>query len=120
MLPTSNSTFESKSSFNSPTLGIIGCGNIGGRQAANFLAHGYSVYVYDINRDRMVGLQSLGAHIAESCAELATHCDIIFTALPTPDDVIEAVLAGEQNLTQGLRPGSIYIDITTNCYRKLT
>ncbi|WP_324611087.1 NAD(P)-dependent oxidoreductase [Moorena producens] len=48
MLP-SNSTSERESTLNHPTIGIIGCGNIGGRQAANFLAHGYSVYVYDIN-----------------------------------------------------------------------
>ena len=31
-----------------------------------------------------------------------------------PADVIMAVLEGEQNLSQGLRPGSIYLDITTN------
>lgn len=114
MLPTSNNSLESASSPNYPTLGIIGCGNIGGRQAANFLAYGYSVWVYDVDKDRMAQLQSQGARIAESCAELATHSDIIFTALPTPDNVIEAVLEGERNLTQGLRTGSIYIDITTN------
>lgn len=97
-----------------PTLGIIGCGNIGGRQAANFLAHGYQVHVYDINPERMAELQSLGAGITHSCAELATRSEVIFTALPTPADVIAAVLEGEQNLSQGLRPGSIYVDITTN------
>ncbi|EAW37594.1 NAD(P)-dependent oxidoreductase [Lyngbya sp. PCC 8106] len=109
-----NSTSQTESPLNYPTLGIIGCGNIGKRQAANFLAHGYSVYVYDINPARMAQLQSLGAHITHSCAELATHCEVIFTALPTPSDTIKAVLEGEQNLSQGLRSGSIYIDITTN------
>ncbi|WP_293072168.1 MULTISPECIES: NAD(P)-binding domain-containing protein [unclassified Moorena] len=48
MLPINN-TSDRESTLNYPTIGIIGCGNIGGRQAANFLAHGYSVYVYDIN-----------------------------------------------------------------------
>ncbi|NER05178.1 MAG: NAD(P)-dependent oxidoreductase [Okeania sp. SIO3C4] len=110
----SNSTSKSKAPTNYRTLGIIGCGNIGGRQAANFLAHGYSVYVYDINPDRMAELQSLGAHITHSCAEVATCSEIIFTSLPTPTDVITAVLEGEHSLIQGLRPGSIYIDITTN------
>jgi len=98
----------------SPTLGIVGCGNMGGQQAANFLAHGYSVCVYDINRESMAQLQSLGATTTQSCAELAACSEIIFTALPTPGDVITAVLEGEQNLTQGLRPGSIYVDISTN------
>jgi len=109
-----NSISHTESPLNYPILGIIGCGNIGKRQAANFLAHGYSVYVYDINPARMTQLHSLGAHITQSCAELATHCEVIFTALPTPSDVIKAVLEGKQNLSQGLRPGSIYIDITTN------
>jgi 3-hydroxyisobutyrate dehydrogenase-like beta-hydroxyacid dehydrogenase len=101
-------------SLNHVTLGIIGCGNIGRQQAANFLAQGYSVYVYDINPERMVKLQSLGAHICHSCAELAAYSEVIFTALPTPADVIIGVLEGEQNLSQGLRRGSIYVDITTN------
>ena len=113
MLP-SNSTCETKSPLDYPTLGIIGCGNIGGQQAANFLAHGYSVYVYDINPEPMAKLQSLGAHITHSCAELATYSEVIFTSLPTPSDVIAAVLEGEKNLSQGLRPGNVYVDITTN------
>ncbi|MGB3514255.1 MAG: NAD(P)-dependent oxidoreductase [Microcoleaceae cyanobacterium] len=113
-MSSSNSTLETESPLNYPTLGIIGCGNIGGRQAANFLAHGYSVYVYDINQDRMTELQSLGAKITNSCAEIAAYSEIIFTSLPTPADVVQAVLEGEQNLSQGLRSGSVYIDITTN------
>ncbi|MEQ8535991.1 MAG: NAD(P)-dependent oxidoreductase [Coleofasciculus sp. D1-CHI-01] len=106
----------SKTEFhpNSPSIGIIGCGNIGGKQAANFLDHGYSVYVYDLDQDSMAQLQSLGAKITQSCAEVATCSDIIFTALPTPDDVITAVLEGEQNLSQGLQSGSVYVDISTN------
>jgi 3-hydroxyisobutyrate dehydrogenase-like beta-hydroxyacid dehydrogenase len=112
LLSNSNSTTES--SLNRPTLGIIGCGNIGGRQAANFLAHGYEVYVYDINSDSMAKLQSLGARITHSCAELATCSEVIFTSLPTPVEVMSAVMEGEQNLCQGLQPGSVYVDITTN------
>ena len=67
---------------NYSTIGIIGCGNIGGKQAANFLDHGYSVYVYDLDQDSMAQLQSLGAKTTQSCAELATYSEIIFTALP--------------------------------------
>ncbi|WAN70091.1 NAD(P)-dependent oxidoreductase [Moorena producens JHB] len=62
----------------------------------------------------MAQLQPLGACIVESCAELATYAEIIFTALPTPADVITAVLEGPKNLSQGLRSGSVYIDLTTN------
>lgn len=112
-MSSSNST-KTASPCKYPTLGMIGCGNIGGKQAANFLAHGYTVYVYDINRDSMEKLQSLGAQVTQSCAELASCSEVIFTALPTPADVMSAVLEGEQNLSQGLQPGSVYVDITTN------
>lgn len=111
---TSNSNSKTKHSLNPPTLGIIGCGNIGGRQAANFLAQGYEVYVYDINPDSMAQLQPLGAHITDSCAEVAISSQVIFTSLPTPTDVMSAVMECEDNLCQGLQPGSVYVDITTN------
>ena len=103
-----------ESSLNYPILGIVGCGNIGGRQAANFLALGYLVYVFDLDRDRMAKLESLGARTSKTCAELASCSEIVFTSLPTPADVTKVVLEGEDNLSQGLREGSVYIDITTN------
>ncbi len=103
-----------KISDNYPILGIVGCGNIGGRQAANFLARGYSVYVFDIDRERAAKLKSIGARVTNSCAELAKCSEVIFTSLPTPADVIAAVLEGEDNLSQEVREGSIYIDLTTN------
>lgn len=110
----SNSTLGNKSPLNHPSIGIVGCGNIGGKQAANFLAHGYSVYIYDISPDSMTKLHGLGARITHSCNDLATCSDIVFSCLPTPADVITAVLEGENNLSQGLRSGSVYVDMTTN------
>ncbi len=103
-----------KSNLVHPIIGLIGCGNIGGKQARNFLAHGYQMYVYDINPDRMTELQQLGAQITHSCTEVGERCDLVFTALPTPTDVMEVVLDGKKNLSQGLQPHTIYIDITTN------
>ncbi|MGB3531925.1 MAG: NAD(P)-dependent oxidoreductase [Microcoleaceae cyanobacterium] len=105
---------ETEPPLNSLRLGIIGCGNIGSRHAANFLAHGYKVCVYDINSSSMETLQTAGANIAQNSAEVGRFADIIFTALPTPPDVVTAVLEGENSLIQGLQPGRIYIDITTN------
>ena len=103
-----------ESLFNHPSIGIVGCGNIGGKQAANFLDRGYPVYIYDLNPDTMTKLQGLGARITHSCAELATSSDIIFSCLPTPADTIAAVLEGDNNLSQGVRSGSVYVDMTTN------
>ena len=62
----------------------------------------------------MAQLQSLGAHITQSCAEVGACSEIIFTSLPTPADVITAVLDSPDSLLRGLQAGSVYIDITTN------
>lgn len=114
MNTTEMKTARDRSSPPHPTLGIVGCGNIGGKQAANFLAHGYSVWVYDLDAERLAELHSLGAKVASNCTELAADSDIVFTALPTPADVMSVVLEGEESLSRGFRPGSVYIDITTN------
>jgi 3-hydroxyisobutyrate dehydrogenase-like beta-hydroxyacid dehydrogenase len=97
-----------------PRVGVIGCGNIGARQAANLLAHGLVVNVHDIDGGRMAELESLGAQAFPSAAAIAARSDIVITALPTPAVVTRVVRDGDASLSQGLRPGCLYIDIGTN------
>jgi len=107
-------TFANLTPDDRPALGFVGCGNVGGRQVANFLERGYPVCVYDLDSERVARLQSLGARAASNCAEVAARSEIVFTSLPTPADVATVALEGEDSLARGLRPGSVYIDITTN------
>jgi 3-hydroxyisobutyrate dehydrogenase len=57
--------------------------------------------------------QARGAAVADSPADLARRCDVIITALPMPNDV-EQVACGEAGIIEGIRPGAIYIDISTS------
>lgn len=90
--------------------GVIGLGNIGGHIAANLLADGNAVTVFDTDPARVAALVQRGAVAAADAAALARRSDVTFTSLPTPA-VMEAVAA--EWLT-GAQPGSILVDLSTN------
>ena len=51
--------------------------------------------------------------LANSPAEVAELSDVIFTSLPGPKEV-EAVALGSQGVLEGIRPGSIYVDLSSS------
>lgn len=91
-------------------LGVIGLGNIGGAIAANLLADGHHVSVFDTDELRRGAVVGLGARAAHSPAEVGTRSEITFASLPTPA-VVDAVAA--EWLT-GAEPGSVFVDLSTN------
>lgn len=94
-------------------IGFIGLGRMGRGMAANIQKAGYQMVVHDITRTSVAPFEEAGALWAESPAELAKSVDMVFTSLPTPADV-EAVGFGAQGLMQGLRPGGIWLDLSTS------
>jgi 2-hydroxy-3-oxopropionate reductase len=73
---------------------------------------GYSLVVHDINREPVNELVSIGAKEAWSPKEVAVQADVIITMLPDSPDV-ELVALGPNGVMEGIRPGSIYIDMST-------
>ena len=94
-------------------IGFIGTGNIGTPMAASILKAGYELVVHDIHRDKTGPLVEQGADWADSPAEVAAQCDITCTCLPGPTEM-EPVTLGLGGILEGARPGSVYIDHTTN------
>jgi 3-hydroxyisobutyrate dehydrogenase len=94
-------------------VGFIGLGNMGGPMALNIIRAGHDVTVHDIRREAGAAHLEGGAKWADSPREIAASCDLIMTSLPGPRDV-EAVALGETGIIQGARPGSIYVDLSTN------
>jgi 3-hydroxyisobutyrate dehydrogenase len=94
-------------------VGFIGLGNMGGPMALNIIRAGHDVVVHDIRRDAAAAHLEAGAKWADSPRDIAAACDVIMTSLPGPRDV-EAVALGETGIIHGARPGSIYIDLSTN------
>ena len=77
------------------------------------VAAGFDVTAYDINPDALAAAVESGANAGSSAAQCASVADIFLTSLPRPDHV-EAVMTGNDGALQALRPGSLWVDLTTN------
>jgi 3-hydroxyisobutyrate dehydrogenase-like beta-hydroxyacid dehydrogenase len=92
---------------------FIGLGHLGANLAASLLRNGFSLAVYDRDPAATRQLARLGATIAENPADAARQAANAITCLPSPA-VSEAVLAGPDGLLQGLKPGAVWIEMSTN------
>ena len=94
-------------------IGFIGLGNMGSGMALNILKAGYTLTVYDVKQELIIPIQEAGAFQANNPKAVAQASDIVFTSLPGPVEV-EAVALGENGLIEGLRPGMVYIDLSSS------
>lgn len=92
-------------------LGWLGTGRMGSAMVRRLLSRGCSVTVYNRTAAKAVPLLDLGARSAGSIPDLA-NCDIVFTTLGTPDDLIQA-LTGPAGLTSGSAAPKIVVDCST-------
>jgi 3-hydroxyisobutyrate dehydrogenase len=95
------------------TVGFIGLGNMGGGMSANIQRAGHPMVVYDLREEAAKPLLEGGARLANTPAEVAELSDVTFTSLPGPKEV-EAVALGAQGVLEGIRPGSIYVDLSSS------
>jgi 3-hydroxyisobutyrate dehydrogenase len=94
-------------------IGFVGLGTIGGAVARNIHKGGYPLMVHDIRPTAIQRLVDEGCQRAQSPAEVARHCRIIFTSLPGPPEVEEVAL-GANGLLHGVHAGSIYVDLSSS------
>ena len=95
------------------TVGFIGLGNMGGGMSANIQRAGYPMIVYDLREEAALPLLEGGARLANTPAEVAEASDVTFTSLPGPYEV-EAVSTEASGVLEGIRPGSVYIDLSSS------
>lgn len=91
-------------------VGFIGLGTMGASMAANLAKSQVALLVHDIRREAAAPVEAVGARWAETLRALGEASEVVFTSLPGPKEV-EAVAA---ELLQGMKPGSIIVDISTN------
>lgn len=92
-------------------IGFIGLGVMGRPMAANLLAAGHSLLVSRLKPASQF-LVDQGARAAETPRDLAEQSDVIILMLPdTPQ--VEEVLFGESGVSEGLRAGSLVIDMSS-------
>lgn len=93
-------------------IGFIGLGIMGKPMASHLVAAGHTVHVCDLVEESVKHLCLLGAKACSCCKEIAQKSDIIFIMVPdTPD--VEAALFGAEGVAEGLKPGSIVVDMSS-------
>jgi 2-hydroxy-3-oxopropionate reductase len=93
------------------TLGFVGLGIMGTPMAGHLLAAGHTVYAYDRN-PLPADLVAKGIHACASSKDVASRADIFFIMVPdTPH--VGAVLFGENGAAEGLRKGTIVVDMSS-------
>jgi len=80
--------------------------------ARNVQKKGHALVVFDVNRASVDALVASGATAAASPKAVAAASDIVITMLPDAPDV-ERVALGRDGIVQGLRAGSVYVDMST-------
>ena len=94
------------------TVGFLGLGRMGAGMSARLIGHCDRLLVHDIAEDAVAALVAQGAEAAGSAEALGQRCDVVFTSLPTPGIVREAIL-GPDGIAAG---GSLRIvcDLSTS------
>jgi 3-hydroxyisobutyrate dehydrogenase len=91
-------------------VGVIGLGNIGGAVAANLVADGHHVSVFDVDANRVQGLVGAGARAAANAGQVGERSAVTFLSLPTPR-IMETV--AEEWLASAPKD-AILVDLSTN------
>jgi 3-hydroxyisobutyrate dehydrogenase-like beta-hydroxyacid dehydrogenase len=93
-------------------LGFIGLGAMGGRVTKRLLDAGYDVVGFNRTPTKAQWLQAAGMRWANTPREVAESVEIVFTMV-TNTDALETVVQGPNGVLAGLRPGKVYIDMST-------
>lgn len=94
-------------------IGIIGIGELGIAIAKNMLGAGHELLVYDVQSAAVEKVVAMGAVGMTSSAELASQVEVVLTVLPTPK-IIEDVMIGGGGTLAAMKPGTVWIDHSTN------
>ena len=92
-------------------IGLIGLGIMGKPMARNLLKAGYDLTVSTRNQATVAELVAEGATGA-TYAQVGETCDVVLTMLPSHPQV-ESVMLGEDGVAAHMKPGSIFIDMSS-------
>ena len=94
------------------TLGFIGLGNMGEPIAANLMAAGHALRVYNRTASKAAALVAQGATLAKTPAEVASRGGIVFTMV-ADDRAIEELCLAPGSFVERLGPGGIHVSLST-------
>lgn len=97
---------------NKTTIGFIGLGAMGEAMAANLLAAGFAMRVYNRSAEKTIPLQKQGATVAATPREAAEGADVVITMLSN-DAVLDTVTLGADGVLAGLKPNAVHLSMST-------
>lgn len=89
-------------------IGFVGLGNMGMGMALNLVKAGYEVHGLDLVPEKTAHFQAHGGIAAETNCQVGQAADLVFVMVLNGKQA-EAVLFGENGLSQGMGPGSIVV-----------
>lgn len=93
-------------------IGWIGLGNMGMPMSVQLIKTGYKLNVFNRSKDKAQSLQSIGARIVSSPAELLTLSDIIFVMV-SDDEAIKQIFSGTDGLLEQDLNNKIIVNMST-------
>ncbi|MEN8258012.1 MAG: NAD(P)-dependent oxidoreductase [Thermodesulfobacteriota bacterium] len=93
-------------------VGFVGLGLMGSRMAANLIAGGHDVLLYNRTVAKAEILAGAGATVATTAQEVGQQAQTVFMMLTGPD-AIEAILWGEQGLVNEKSRCNIIVNMST-------
>ena len=94
------------------TLGFVGIGYMGRPIAQRLLQSGFKLTAYNRHRNKAEELVQYGGSVAESIAELASHCNVVLSCLPN-DEAVLNVYRGPDGVFANAHRGSLVIEMST-------
>jgi len=94
------------------TIAVLGTGTMGAPMARNLLRAGFGVRVWNRTVAKAAALAADGAQPARTAAAAAANADVLITML-ADGAAVEQVAAGPTGALSVLRPGAIWIQMST-------
>lgn len=95
-------------------IGFIGLGVMGHAIAANLIADGYELYVYNRTASKADDLVANGASYLPTPRQVAAASDLVITMVGYPTDVEEVYFDDTTGIFSGISAQKIVIDMTTS------
>ncbi len=93
-------------------IGFVGLGAMGALIVPRLMAAGHAVTGWNRSREKARPLMSAGMHFAETPRAVSERSEIVFSCV-TDADAVQAVALGAEGIVAGLKPGGIYVDMST-------
>jgi len=93
-------------------IGFVGLGAMGAGIVPRLMAAGHAVTGWNRSRDKAEPLIKAGMHFAATPRAAAAAADIVFSIV-TDAAAVRSVALGEDGIAAGLKPGGVYIDMST-------